>query len=120
MTKLKLLEKYKRATKTVEIKAWNTEVTLKQLSIKEGIEVQSILLDGQDLSKVKDKLQVDIVALTNSTVRTVSYALLEPKMSVKELESMGQDGLDGIQEIKQILDDWDKPKKLEGESSSSN
>ena len=121
MTKAKLLSKLTKQSKTIRVEAWDTDVTISQLNISEGMKVQSILFKNQTLKNISDgQVEVGLEALTESNILAVSLALTSPKLSVKELNNMGPIGLDGINEIKNALDTWDKPKKLEDGNSSSN
>jgi len=112
MTKAELLGKFGKQDTVIRVEAWDTDVTINQLSISQGIQVQAELFKGQSIADMGNgKVNVSIDAVSKSTILAVSLALVEPKLSVKELSDMGQDGLAGINEIKEKLDNWDKPKK---------
>lgn len=113
MNKTEFLAKFGQKTKTITVEAWdNMEVEIKQLSVGEGMKVQATLFKGQSLKDMgSGNVNVDLEALSKSTIQAVSYAMVEPKLTIKDLESMGNDGLVGINEVKAKLDEWDKPKK---------
>ena len=79
-------EQFKLDNKEVEIKGLGT-VTLRPMSLKEFM-----AMSNQFNTKDQDKM----MALQ---FKVVSQCLVEPKMSVKDLEGLGQDALEPITAI---------------------
>ena len=121
MTKQNLLNKFTNQTKTFRVESWDTDVTIKQLSIIQNIQLQAALFKGQSQENMRaGTLQVDMELMQKTNIHAVSLALVEPALSVKEIESMGADFLVGVNEVKAKIDNWDEPKKSEEENFSSN
>ena len=84
------------------------EVTLRTLSLAESAEIDAILYSqgfGEDGKPI-----LSIESINKAKIVRVSKALVSPKMSVKELESLSISSLDAINEIVDIL----APKADEG------
>lgn len=86
----------KTVEKTVEIDAWGGEVKIKQLTIAESADVIATQAKGEQVL---------------SMAKTASYALVEPKMSVKKLIALPQDSFEGIAEIVNAVAELAEPKK---------
>ncbi len=77
------------------------EVTLRTLSLSESAEIDAILYSqgfGDDGKPI-----LSIESINKAKIVRVSKALVIPKMSVKELESLSISSLDAINEIVDIL-----------------
>ena len=82
------------------IKAFNSEVTLKTLSLNDSMRVDSILYkEGFD----DGKPNITIDAIAESKLLRVSLALVTPKMSVKELKALPKEAMAAIDEIADLL-----------------
>lgn len=112
MTKKELLEKFKPETKEIEVKAWGANVSIKKLTIKEANDVQSMLMNNATTEELQTgKLEISVGKLQQSQWLAVSYALVEPKLTIDEISGLSTDGQLGIAEIYEALQAWDKPKK---------
>jgi len=84
------------------------EVTLKTLSIAESAEVEALVYSkgfGEDGKPI-----IDIPSINQAKLMRVSKALVNPKMSVKELEALGVGSMEAIDELIEIM----SPKVAEG------
>ncbi|MDD5406013.1 MAG: hypothetical protein PHE73_03605 [Sulfurovaceae bacterium] len=122
ITKEELFALYPAETKEMQVKAWqNMSVKIKKLTIKQDDEVQAMLMNNASANDLKDgKLEVSVSLLQKSQWLAVSYALVEPRLTVDEISSLPTDAFAGVSEIYDALQEWGKPKKSRGESSSSN
>lgn len=112
MNKTEILKRFKPQTKTVEIKAWDTSVEIRELSAKEFGEIQSIIMDNAvDENVIDGKVTVSIRDAEKGKFTRVSMALVKPKLSVEELESLGESALPGINEINEAIGSFNAPKK---------
>lgn len=80
----------------VKIEAWDGgEVKVRQLTVAEGREVNKLLSSGDAIG---------------ASVRVAFYGLVEPKMSMKQLEKMAAgSGIAGINEINVAIGNIDDP-----------
>lgn len=122
MTKEELFALYPTETKEIQVKAWqNKSVKIKKLTIKQDDEVKAMLMNNASADDLADgKFEVSVSLLQKSQWLAVSYALVEPKLTVDEISGLPTDALAGISEVYEALQEWAKPKKSKGESSSSN
>ena len=86
----------KTAEATVEIEAWGGEVKIRQLTVAETADVVKSQTDGDSAM---------------STIKLVSYALVEPKMTVKKILSLPAEAFEGIRQIAEALSNLESPKK---------
>ncbi len=121
MTKEELFGRFKAETKEVAVKAWdNDKVTIRKLTIREASEVKSLLMNNATSEQLSSgKLEISVGLLEHSQYLAVSYALVTPKLTIEEIESLPTDALTGISEIHDAINEWDVPKKSKGASSSS-
>lgn len=113
MTKQELFALYPAETKEIQVKAWNNnKVKIKKLTIKQDDEVQSMLMNNASVGDLQGgKLEVSVGLLQKSQWLAVSYALIEPKLTVDELSGLPIDAQAGVGEIHEALQAWSKPKK---------
>ncbi len=86
----------KTAESTVQIDAWNGEVKVRQLTVAESAEVIATQAKGDHATAM---------------VKTASFALVEPRMSVKKLQDLPQSAFDAIKEIVEAVGELGEPKK---------
>lgn len=86
----------KTAEAVVKIEAWDGgEVKIRQITVAEGREVNNLVASGDAIG---------------AAIRVAFYGLVEPKMSMKELEKMATGpGLAGINEINVAIGNMDDP-----------
>lgn len=107
-----LLEKFKRNQKKIKVKAWGEEVVIQQLSVKEKSEVESFILGDATPEELRNgTFKIGMAAAIESRILAVSYALVEPKMSVEDLNSLDASASEGLGEIYQAIEDFNTPKK---------
>lgn len=107
-----LLGKFKRNEKTIQVKAWGDEVKIQQLSIKEKSEIEALIYGNATPKELeKGSFKIDIKLLMASRMKAVSYSLVEPLMSVDDLESLIGEASEGINEIYKEIEEYNVPKK---------
>jgi len=112
MNKKDLLEKFKPKTKKIEVKGWDDTVEIRELSNAEFTEVQALMIgDTSEKDVVNGKMEVSIRDVERSKFLAVSMSLVNPKLSVKELEGMGVSAKPGIEEIYSEITRFNSPKK---------
>lgn len=113
ITKDQLFKQFTPETKTIKVEAWGgQEVEIRKLTIAAQNEIQAVLLKDMNIAKMDgEAIEIGIEQATKASLIAVSKALVNPALTVEELESLGNDAMDGISEIKNALDEWDKPKK---------
>ena len=77
------------------------EVTLKELTLKEVKEIANEMIKGMDAD---GNPIIDFEKANSSQMKKVSMALIEPKMSVADLEGLGRGAKAAIDEIFAIVD----------------
>lgn len=108
-----LLNKFKPKTKEIEVKAWGgITVEIRELSISEVNDIQASMLENTPLDEIsKGKVNISIGKLEEAKTKAVSLALVEPKLSVDELNKMGVTAKDGVAEIYDAIKEMEQPKK---------
>jgi len=105
-----IFDKFKNETKKIKIDG--EEVTIRRLTNKEANEVQEILLSDASSKEIENgEVKVSVGKLREVQLLAVSYALVEPKMSRDDLESLPEGSFDLISKIYEAVQNWDKPKK---------
>lgn len=86
----------KTTEKTVKIKAWGGDVKIRQLTVKESSDVLTSQL-AQDGAM--------------AMIKTASFALLEPKMSIDKIQDLSQEAFEGIREVVEAVGELSEVKK---------
>lgn len=94
-----ILDLNKVNEKVVKIPAWGGEVKIRPLSIKERSEVISVMQGDATLNNEGKPSFISLSAITKAQILTAHYALIEPKISVSELENMPEAAFSGVKEI---------------------
>lgn len=94
--------------RVVKIKAWSGEVKLRDLNTAEYNQILSVA--GVSASDDKLKNELDIAKLVKSQMLCASLALVEPKLSLKEIESLNKEAFAGISEIYSLVMEGAKKK----------
>jgi len=112
INKKDLFKKFNPETKTVNVKAWGeAPVEIRKLTIKEQADVNSLLYGNLSIEEAQEgTAHIDITAVQEAQILSVSYALVNPQLSVDEIKSMPSDFLEGIGEISEALNSWSNPK----------
>lgn len=95
--------KFKTNTKTVEIKNFGS-VTLRQQTIAEAHEYNASIYKDFGFS---DKPKVDVIAVAKANLQKVANSLLEPKVTLEDLQGLGRSADPIIADILTEIDDWD-------------
>ena len=96
-----VFSKYLDNTSTHVIAALDAEVTLRELTLKEIKDISNSMIKGTDN---KGNPEIDYEKANESKLLKISMALVEPKMSVKALESLGSGASEAIDEIFALVD----------------
>ena len=117
VTVTSLKDKFATSTKEVEIKSWGGTVTIKKLTIEESNRVQSVVVGNATLDDAQEgTVEVALTSVNEATLLRASLTLVSPKMKPKELGNLAPEAMEGVNEIIEALDAWDKPKKSKGKS----
>jgi len=113
MSKKDLLTKFKTKTKEITVKAWDDEVVeIRELTVSESNEVQSLMLKDSTSDQLSSgTVNVSIGKFEEAKIKAVSMALINPKFSEAELNSMGVGAKEGIAEIYEAIGAMNEPKK---------
>ena len=112
-----LRERFDTPTKEIEVKAWGGKVTIKKLTIEEENRVQALLLSDVTPEELEEnKINVKIANAQQANLLKASLALVKPKMKPQELGALSPEAMEGVNEIIEALEKWDKPKKSKGKS----
>lgn len=108
LKKKSLLDRFKLEEKEINVKAWDDKVKIRKLTIAESTKVNAILSDGAE-PKEDGKFFIPMDRLKRAQVATVAFALVEPKISAEELESLSDEAHEGVAEIYNQVITFDKP-----------
>jgi len=110
LDKNSLINGFELDTKTIQVKAWeklgDNEVKIRRLSLKESSYINDILLDGA--SPKDGTFSIQINKLQKAQIETVFIALVEPKLTRRELEKLSDNAQSGIVEIYNAITEFDK------------
>ena len=105
-------------TKSKTLKSVPGEVTIGELTIAQQEQVNDILFAHIDLSDEKhknlkedDKIKIDPKNFIEAKRLTVSFGLIEPKMSLDDLKDLGTKGYALINEVYDAIKEFDSEKK---------
>lgn len=106
-----LLEKFGSQTKVIEIESIGEEVKIKKLTIAQRQEVNDILFANAVIQKAGQPVEVEITNYNKAAKLATSYGLIEPKMSLRDIEKLSDDAADFINEVFNAIQEFDEPKK---------
>lgn len=123
ITKEDLFRKFKNEEKTLHVEAWEADVKIRRLTIKEADEVSALMLGELTNEKFANIQNNEMIlsadSFSQSQYLTVSHALVDPKMTSEELGALaGNFAKAGVLEIYSAIQEWDKPKKSKDEKTS--
>ena len=104
---------YKTENKTVFIEALNSDVTYRELTMLEADNFNKRLLKNYD---GKGDPTIDLEEATKINYEKVALALIEPKMTVKELQALPTSASKAIAEIAKVIDGKEDTTDEEGNS----
>lgn len=109
MLELKNLQEiYKTKEKVVTIKAWGGDVKIKELTTKQRSEIVEVMQGDSQIDEKGAGLKLS--NLTKAQVLTAHYALVEPAMSIKDIENLSESAFEGIKEINDEVEKLSKKK----------
>lgn len=112
INKSELLNKFKTKTKEVEVKSWGMNVEIRELTVAESSEVQSLMLKDSTADELSSgTVNISMGKFEESKIKAVSLSLVNPKLSEGELSGMGSAASEGITEIYDAIGEFNKPKK---------
>jgi len=111
MSKLNPFDQYLITPKEYEIKSLGATVTLRKLSLEQSQSFLDKSVKGMDKD---DNPIIDLAGIREGNFEKVSLALVEPKMTIKQLKSLGSGAKDVMAELLDIIDPM--PKVEEGKS----
>ena len=97
--------------KEYEIKSLGATVTLRKLSLEQSQSFLDKSVKGMDKD---DNPIIDLAGIRESNFEKVSLALMDPKMTVKQLKSLGSGAKEVMTELLDIIDPL--PKAEEGKN----
>lgn len=105
-----IFDKFQPETKKVKIKALDdAEVTIREQSVFEANEFYKKILDGLD---EEGNPKIDVSAITDMTLQKVSTCMIEPKMTIEQLQTLSGKANKAITEISEAID------KISGDSGN--
>lgn len=105
-----LLDKFTSQTKVVLIDSVDDEVKIKKLTIAQRQEVNDVLFGDEKIGKA-GKVDVGITNYNKAAKLAVSYGLVEPKLSIRDIEKLDDSANDFINEVFNAIQEFDEPKK---------
>ncbi len=112
------LNKFVHETKVVHVEAWDVDVEIRKMSVKEKNTIDAVVYGDVDLVEgAVAKYKMSEQGTQNAKV--VSIILVSPKMKQEELEALSSDAQDGIAELVKIYGEWTSPKKLSTKTKST-
>jgi hypothetical protein len=107
---MSIFDKYR--TEEKEITLDGETLIIRKLTNKERNEINSLMLKDTNAKALeKGEIQISIGRMAEVQLLAVSYALVKPKMTKKQLEELSSDSQEIITKIYEELEAWDKPKK---------
>jgi len=111
LDKNSLLDKFTSQTKVILIDSVDDEVKIKKLTIAQRQEVNDILFGDAKMAKAGKSIDVGITNYNKAAKLAVSYGLVEPKLSLRDIEKLDDSANDFINEVFNAIQDFDEPKK---------
>ena len=105
MSKINPFDQYVIEAKEYEIKSLGATVTLRKLTLSQSEEFMDKSVKGLDKD---DNPIIDMAGIRESNYAKVSLALVDPKMTIKQLKGLGSDAKDVMVEILDIIDPMPK------------
>ena len=111
LDKESLVEKFALQTKTVTIESAGGDVKIKKLTIAQRQEVNDLLFGEAKVAQANKGVEVEVTRYNKAAKLAVSYGLVEPKLSIREIEKLSEDANDFIMEVFNAIQEFDEPKK---------
>ena len=104
-------EKFALQTKTVQIEAIGDEVKIKKLTIAQRQEVSDLLFGDAKIAQSGKPMEIEVARYNKAAKLAVSHGLIEPKLTMREIEKLSEDANDFINEVFNAIQEFDEPKK---------
>ena len=88
----------------IKLSSIDGEVKIKELSVKENNEVHRLLFKNAQI-KSKDDIKFDLANSIDALILKVHFGLVEPKMSVEQLNKLGSGAAEFLKEVAEAIDD---------------
>jgi len=111
MTREDLLAKFGLQEKTVFIDSIGDNVKIKKLTISQREEVNEILFGDAKIQTGRKKMEVGIANYNKAAKLGVSFGLVEPKLTLSDIDKMSDDVSNFINEVFNAIQEFDEPKK---------
>lgn len=106
-----ILEKFSLQTKVVTLDSVKEEVKVRKLTIAQRQEVNDLLFGDSKIAQSGKNVEIELARYNKAAKLAVSYGLVEPKLSMRELDKLSEDANDFIQEVFNAIQEFDEPKK---------
>jgi len=106
-----LLARFGLQEKTVFINSIQSEVKIRKLNLIQREEVNDILFSNTKFLTGMKKVQVPMLDLSKAAKVGVSYGLVEPVLTLNDIEKFSEDSNDFIMEVFNAIQEFDEPKK---------
>lgn len=94
--------------KVVKIKAWDGEVKIRELTTKQRSEIIEIMQGDSLLDEKGSSLKLS--NLIKAQILTAHYGLVDPALSIKDIENLSESAFEGIKEINEAIESLSKKK----------
>lgn len=111
LDKTSLIEKFSSQTKSVAIESIGDEVKIKKLTIAQRQEVNETLFGTSTIQKAGKQIDIEVARYNKAAKLAVSYGLVEPKLSLRDIEKLDEDAEQFINEVFNAIQEFDEPKK---------
>lgn len=110
-----LKAKFALQTKTLHVKCVDDEVRIRKLTISQRAKVDEIMF--ADTQVQGEEIKVEINRYRKASKLAVCFALIEPELSLRDIDELGEDSVRFVDEVYSALVEFDVPKKSQGESN---
>lgn len=111
VSKETLLSNFELQTKEVELDSICETVKIKKLTIAQREEVNEILFGESKMQSSSKRVEIEISRYNKASKLAVSYGLVEPKLSLNDINKLSDSASEFISEVFNAIQDFDEPKK---------
>jgi len=112
LDKKEFLNKYEPQTKVIALECMDgAEVKIKKLSVSQRQEVNDVMFGDAKFASGSKKMEVEVTRYNKASKLGVAYGLIEPRLSVSELDKLSEDVTEFINEVFSAIQEFDVPKK---------
>lgn len=106
-----IIDKFALQTKTISLESIEGEVKIKKLTVAQRQEVNDILFGDAKVVGASRSVEVEVARYNKAAKLAVSYGLVEPKLSMRDIEKLSEDANEFIMEVFNAIQEFDEPKK---------